>query len=1037
MIQKRLLIYSFLSIFIFGVVWMTPSVNAATLVTGQLPPGTTTWTKAGSPYLATLVQVPVDGTLIIEPGVSVKLNGGFAIITSGTMTVGAAGAEPVIMTSWYDSSVGGDTNNDGADRTPQPGDWCSIGISTNGVLTMENVDIRYGSCTGAYAQVFNLGGQAILDDVRFSFGGFINILAANGSSTITHSDITGSQVGVRYHKGTLVLHDNSIHDNTSAGMTNTSLNHIVVDATNNWWGSDAGPFHATLNPGGLGNNSVGDYITFDPWQHVNPLEDISLCVEKCYSSILFLPGLEASRLYGAGEKLWEPGNNEDVKKLFLDSQGQSVRDDIVTRDAIDTAYLPIKGNIYASFQADLDTWKNNEHLIDDYAVAPYDWRLTLDEVVNGGKKIGDDISYLESTDTPYIITELRRLAATSKSGKVTLIAHSNGGLVAKALTDKLGLEASSLIDKIVFVAVPQSGTPQAVGAILHGYDQGLPVDWFPYKMSPKTARIMANNMPSSYHLLPSQNYFTGEGSGVSTPVIRFDDGVATDNYISKYGNKIDTFEELRNFLHDTDGKVSPDSTDLESPAVINDGLLSYSTSVHDTLDSNWSVPVGIKLYEIAGFGKETLGTIRYWSGKKCTKTTLIGQCATYEPQLEYTPELVMDGDGTVVAPSALALSPTSDVTRWWVNLFNYNEDNFPDRKHASILEVSELRNFVKENILTETTALLPQFLSDAEPPMNSGKRLKFYLHSPLALSAKDQAGNIVSADEQNYPGAQYERFGEVQYISVPAASSPKIILDGESEGSFTLEVQEDVSGVVTSQTTFEAIPTTIDTKVTMNFPDGTLEHAEPLIVDYDGNGIPEFLLDPKPGEVVQLPPVDETPPEAQITFDTVTQNITVVGIDAGGPVSVAYAPAMAEAKKKHKEPKNDVMTATLTDPSGNTSVLTYRVRFPNHDHGAAWELLSMEYNGVVTAVPETVLRYRWLQKKDRYYLFAAYAKTIGQRLETHYRPRQDVTILMTRPEDLNDEDDDSRIDMRPTRERLPGWVVPYLETKEGKVNIKY
>jgi hypothetical protein len=131
------------------------------------------------------------------------------------------------------------------------------------------------------------------------------------------------------------------------------------------------------------------------------------------------------------------------------------------------------------------------------------------------------------------------------------------------------------------------------------------------------------------------------------------------------------------------------------------------------------------------------------------------------------------------------------------------------------------------------------------------------------------------------------------------------------------------------------------------------------------------------------------------------------------------------------------MTATLTDPSGNTSVLTYRVRFPNHDHGAAWELLSMEYNGAVTAVPETVLRYRWLQKKDRYHLFAAYAKTIGQRLEAHYRPRQDVTILMTRPEDLNDEDDDSRIDMRPTRERLPGLVVPYLETKEGKVNIKY
>jgi predicted nucleotidyltransferase len=130
------------------------------------------------------------------------------------------------------------------------------------------------------------------------------------------------------------------------------------------------------------------------------------------------------------------------------------------------------------------------------------------------------------------------------------------------------------------------------------------------------------------------------------------------------------------------------------------------------------------------------------------------------------------------------------------------------------------------------------------------------------------------------------------------------------------------------------------------------------------------------------------------------------------------------------------MTATLTDPSGNTSVLTYRVRFPNHDHGAAWELLSMEYNGVVTAVPETVLRYRWLQKKDRYYLFAAYAKITDQQLEAHYRPKQDMTLIMTKPEDQEEEDNDS-VDIRPAKERLPGLVVPYLETKEGKVNIKY
>jgi hypothetical protein len=33
-----------------------------------------------------------------------------------------------------------------------------------------------------------------------------------------------------------------------------------------------------------------------------------------------------------------------------------------------------------------------------------------------------------------------------------------------------------LVDKVIFVAIPQLGTPQAVGALLHSYDQGIPKD---------------------------------------------------------------------------------------------------------------------------------------------------------------------------------------------------------------------------------------------------------------------------------------------------------------------------------------------------------------------------------------------------------------------------------------------------------------------------------------------------------------------------------------------------------------------------------
>ena len=139
---------------------------------------------------------------------------------------------------------------------------------------------------------------------------------------------------------------------------------------------------------------------------------------------------------------------------------------IYTRDVIDEAYAPIAGpNIYKSFLAQLEKMKSVDHDIADYSVVPYDWRLSLDDVLNGGTKTGQGdtqhISYISATSSPYIIQELRRLAS-STTGKITIVAHSNGGLVAKALLKSLADTNDPLlsrIDKLILVAVPQSVHP--------------------------------------------------------------------------------------------------------------------------------------------------------------------------------------------------------------------------------------------------------------------------------------------------------------------------------------------------------------------------------------------------------------------------------------------------------------------------------------------------------------------------------------------------------------------------------------------------
>ena len=55
---------------------------------------------------------------------------------------------------------------------------------------------------------------------------------------------------------------NNIYNNNPYGCTNEASS--LLKAENNWWGDASGPYHPTLNSGGLGNR-VSDNIDFDPW----------------------------------------------------------------------------------------------------------------------------------------------------------------------------------------------------------------------------------------------------------------------------------------------------------------------------------------------------------------------------------------------------------------------------------------------------------------------------------------------------------------------------------------------------------------------------------------------------------------------------------------------------------------------------------------------------------------------------------------------------------------------------------------------------
>ncbi|MSU74055.1 hypothetical protein EXS56_02865, partial [Candidatus Kaiserbacteria bacterium] len=371
----------------------------------------------------------------------------------------------------------------------------------------------------------------------------------------------------------------------------------------------------------------------------------------CASNVLFLPGIETSRLYrpdyvGGTDRLWEPNIDSDVQDLYMNADGSSSRFDVYTkeRDVIDE--LPSGANIYKSFIGKMNELKTSD-TINDWEPIAYDWRLSLDDILTYGHKIQDRIYYsgdLRATSTPYIIQELKRLAAASKTKKVTIVAHSNGGLLAKRLTELLGpVESAKIIDKMIFVAVPQAGTPASIPAGLHGYEQDI---LYGLITSKETARTLAKNAPMEYQLLPSAKYFTY----VDDPVITFD--ASLTDWIARYGSSIHSQSSLHTFLTDTFGRVDSQTGDSNQPIQLNDPLLLNAESLHISLD-NWTPPAGVQLTQIAGWGvPKTVSGLTY--KKKGTGVT---------PE----PNFTIDGDGTVVVPSALWTSTAASTTNYWVD----------------------------------------------------------------------------------------------------------------------------------------------------------------------------------------------------------------------------------------------------------------------------------------------------------------------------------------------------------------------------------
>ena len=587
---------------------------------------------------------------------------------------------------------------------------------------------------------------------------------------------------------------------------------------------------------------------------------------SCFDNVLFIPGTEASRLYykdGFGEhQVWEPDFYTDIPYLEMNQDGTS-KHTLYTKDIIGSLYgnttvekkialqyLNRDGvQVYGNFEKFMNGLVASS-TIKQWSAYPYDWRYSADDIVNNGTLTKMPDGTLKRV---YLEKEIESLASSSPTGKVMIVAHSNGGLVAKELLQKLSNDGKlKLVDKFVMVATPQWGTPEAIGVLLHGDGQtqahGL-------LMSGTKTRRVTKTMPGAYDLLPSWEYF----QQINIPVITIDaNGSATNDLAKAFGTKISYFTEFANFLEHGFGYFpAPQDTDtaLRTPIALSKKLIDKAKDMHFLIDvaTRWSDLYGIDVTAIAGWGQNTIKTLAYSTGQKTICTNLTADvinafeppCRTYY-YLEHTPVTTPGGDGTVVYQSAVG----NIIHELFFNIKNFDKKFIRTVVHQNITSAPPIQNVIKD-ILTNKKVQKTNYITKTKPSSDeTSPEIRISSHSPvniLITSANGEQSGVVhipgtdfSGTKMDIPGSSVQVFDTEEYVSLPKNGNYKVVARGHGNGTATILIETIAQdGTASTTNTFAEIPTTASSTITFSVSKG--QPTAPII-DLTGTGKHTFTI---------------------------------------------------------------------------------------------------------------------------------------------------------------------------------------------------
>jgi pimeloyl-ACP methyl ester carboxylesterase len=473
--------------------------------------------------------------------------------------------------------------------------------------------------------------------------------------------------------------------------------------------------------------------------------------------LLIIPGLMGTEIYKGSELLWPNWkraildyNDDFLSPLGFNSKlepkdktltvGKVIRKIDLLNDS-----LPIYDYTDSLIQ-DLAAKGYRENV--DLFLFPYDWRLSVEQLV------------------PLLKHRIQYIIDQTKAAKINLLAHSNGGLVAK----KYIMDTTeSHIDKVIFIGVPNVGAPKAAKILLGGDSLGLP------GLSSDRIKELARNMPSIYGLLPSYGYVSKLGSYLGLSTLK--------NIISPELRYMD-YAETKHFL-------------LQDKQ-LNTEAYRIGESLHTYQFDNFDVrSKGVKAYNIIGCQTATIGQVI--ERKASPFLPLVNGYA-----IKYVP-----GDGTVPWGSTDHIPVDKQKDLYFVE----------QAAHDKMLSQAPARAQVL-GILEDNYVSVDGIHRDADRCKLNGKVISVF--SPVALEAVDNLGNRArlrpdGSIENAIPGVVYDAIGDHKFMFLPNNSSGYAInLIGTGRGNFTLEVDTISNNEYSGQSTYYNVPVTPKSRGQLN-----------------------------------------------------------------------------------------------------------------------------------------------------------------------------------------------------------------------------